>query len=365
MKMMVKNIFKRIVEVNTKSTILPVLALAVTLFTATSQASESLFVNPAEVASMGPENFQKMIDSLRASGQKRLIIREQPKAWTGLSDAQYHSNFIYLAGLKPTGADEKIRWGDVQDLYPIFKYLSGLNVRVEINLFATISDLKMALRSTTPTAIVWTSHGNKQGFYDAEQALVPYSIFSGASKSVFQFINGACYGRIAMDEKYNIPAHIKNWGWSDLVYHPGYLKDFMISDKWSIWINHPGFVRHGVSCKSSGEGQRVFLNKENEGPTEFSTLTLNACYKTLAESKNGFICIEVADKKYDTFSMKLMQGSGANTYSEYSDCLNRLGTAMDGKICRRYSDNKILSSFFLSGLLTQRFSGDFSFDLPG
>lgn len=213
-----------------KKQILLVLALMTSLVTAAAQASESLFVTPAEVSAMGPDNFQKLVDSLRASRQKRLVIREQGFEWTSANSSQYHSSFIYLAGLKPTGDDEVIRWGDMQDLYPIFKYLSGLNVRVEINLFATISDLKLALRSTTPTAIVWTSHGNEQGFYDAEQALVPYSIFSGASKMVYQFINSACHGRIAMDKKYNIPSHIKNWGWSRLVYHPQDLKQFMMSD---------------------------------------------------------------------------------------------------------------------------------------
>lgn len=106
-------------------------------------------------------------------------------------------------------------------------------------------------------------------------------------------------------------------------------------------MNHPGFVRNGVYCKSGGEGQRVILTREKEGPSDWSTPSLSSCYTALAESKNGFICINVAENKYDTFSMKIMKGSGAQQYSTYADCKYRLGTAIDGKICRRYDDDKI------------------------
>jgi hypothetical protein len=144
-----------------------------------------------------------------------------------------NKNFYIFLGLGPNAKDEEIRRQDWGAIYAIMNYLATQKFRVLINVNATAEHLKLAAQDSNTSVILWSSHGNQDGFYDYNNQKVPYDIFKTKSSSFYQFILSACYGRIALNKHYE-HKDLQTWAWSGLTTTLE-LKAFLVSDKWNAF----------------------------------------------------------------------------------------------------------------------------------
>ena len=144
-----------------------------------------------------------------------------------------NKNFYIFIGLGPNAKDEEIRRLDWGAIYAIMNYLATQKFRVLINVNATVEHLKLAAQDSNTSIILWSSHGNQEGFYDYNNQKVPYDIFKNKSSSLYQFILSACYGRIALTNHYEIK-DMETWAWAGLTTSLQ-LKSFLVSDQWNAY----------------------------------------------------------------------------------------------------------------------------------
>jgi len=192
------------------------------------------------------DSFYELIKMAQVKNYEKIVIENKKsdyiKVSTQASDNTV-ADFIVLIGTNFSEKDELIRKGDYDDLYQTIRRVSWLNFRATINLVASVDDLSAALKNTRPTIIVWTSHGDEQGFYDFNQVRVQNTIFKNASPTVYQFILTSCNGSQAIQNSYKpyIPKTMMYWSWNSLVYHPSYLGNLLNStaNPWSPFENFP------------------------------------------------------------------------------------------------------------------------------
>ena len=237
-----------------------------------------------------------------------------------LSDDHLYPNknfYIFLA-LGDSSKDRTIQKADWDAIYYIMNYVAGLNFRVMINAKATSEHLRYAAADKETSVILWSSHGNKQGFYDSNGEKVPYDVFDNKSPNFYQFILSSCEGRIALDNHYNISG-LRTYSWSGLT-NSSELKSFIISDAWSI-EEGKNLVAPVAGLTCTMKGNQIFLmNVETRIFTYgYHFENLSECSDRLATIKDDQICRLGEDgmKKVNTYTLEVSE----ETFSDLNECL--------------------------------------------
>ncbi len=209
---------------------------------------------------------------------------------SGLKDDHLYKakNFYILIGLGSRQKDEVIQKTDWEALYSIMNYLSSRNFRVMINVQATTEHLKAAVSDENTSVILWSSHGNKEAFYDYNGNAVPKDIFKNKSKNFYQFILSSCEGKIALS-KYQFSG-IKTWAWEGMT-NSNQLKRFLLSDKWSALdgaLLSP--AKNNISCSTSGKKFSMIHAQTRSELYGQSFETLEECKEKVQAIKGKFIC---------------------------------------------------------------------------
>jgi hypothetical protein len=313
------------------------------------------WVSEESGAVFGPEVLQEELDSksfwelLQTSqrrGIRQLKFEATDATFVNMSQTEERSiagDFYLLVGTNFTDTDQTIRRGDYDDIYETARRLSWLKFRVIINLVASVEDLKAALANDRPTIIVWTSHGNTEGFYDFNQIKIPHDIFKNTSPTVYQFILTSCYGFNAIQDVYkpHIPATMKHWAWERLVYHPGDLETFIHGDSWNPFINYPGALTHqGLTCAKEGESYHVQLVREKANfPGSYNSL--ETCNYIVANSNRYLSCSQDEAGKWLPWSRRLGAHLPIRGFDNHYDCLSRISNVHRNKLCvRLLSDDR-------------------------
>lgn len=127
--------------------------------------------------------------------------------------------------------DEQMTKDEYTKLWRIMNYLNDKGFRVMMNVKAKVKHLEAAIDSVDTSLIMFSGHGNKKGFYDYDSKRVPSDIFKNAHAGLYQFVLSSCYGRIALDNKYTIPSHIKTYAWRGLTNSNEFIS-FLVSNDW-------------------------------------------------------------------------------------------------------------------------------------
>lgn len=239
---------------------------------------------------------------------------------SGLKDNHLYKskNFYIFIGLGNTAKDEGIQKTDWDAIYYIMNYVSKLKYRVMINVQATSEHLKLASEDEETSVILWSSHGNKKGFYDYNGERVPYDIFKTKSKSFYQLVLSSCEGRIALDDNYNTKG-LKTWAWEGLT-NSTELKDFLVSDKWSIKDGSAlSAVRSNAACTSSGNKFQIMNATTLLELYGYTYEDLASCEKRLQTIKNNTVCSK-GDKgirKVNTITLEISE----NSYASMEECI--------------------------------------------
>lgn len=82
--------------------------------------------------------------------------------------------------------------------FPLARWLSVQGFRAVINPAAYAPDVRDAVQSESTRAIIWSSHGSKDGYvFDKSETPLPQHIFSNnASPGLKHYVLGNCYGDI-------------------------------------------------------------------------------------------------------------------------------------------------------------------------
>jgi hypothetical protein len=163
-----------------------------------------------------------------------------------------NKNFYIFIGLGSGSKNEGIQKTDWDAIYYIMNYAAGLQYRVLINVNATTEHLRIASEDDDTAVILWSSHGNTDGFYDYNGEMVPYDVFHNKSKNFYQLVLSSCEGRIALNNHYETPGLV-TWAWEGLTTSED-MKKFLVSDAWSI---EDGKILStpvdGITCTASGK----------------------------------------------------------------------------------------------------------------
>lgn len=263
-------------------------------------------------------------------------------------------DFIALIGMPEiaNAGDEGIRHDDYKLLYNTIKRLTNLRFRIQINLRATVRDLRAALRNDRPTILYWTSHGNKQGFFDSQSILVPYNVFEKTSSNIYQLILTSCDGRQALDENYKIPKSLYSWAWSSAVYREN-VNEFINSNSWSPFINRPGPVTQlGLKCVELEDKKAAIYLSSGAILEGWIFTNLENCFRRLLSANQNFICNQFGDGDYGIVSLitnKFIEGENwphqkgerlmeVNSLNE-SSCTERVHNATGERVCRKLQNN--------------------------
>lgn len=291
-------------------------------------------------------SFKDFIAAAQKYQYKKIIIEPENnssfKKVSNVDDSYPSGDFIVLVGTNFDNNDEIIRKGDYDDIYATVKRLSWLKFRTTINLVASVTDLKAALKNTRPTIIVWTSHGNEQFFYDFNQVRVPYNIFKNTSPSVYQLILTSCNGYTAIQNGYKkyIPATLKYWGWERLVYHPSDLEAHLSAEAWDPYIGYPSTLsNNGMACLKTDNGFNIVKRTSGQAIPESGRTTFEGCMYPLMNSDANYVCTQQADKLWAIFNHKLNAIMPGVNFDNHYDCTSRITNAIQGKVCRRINDS--------------------------
>lgn len=290
-------------------------------------------------------SFADFVATAQRNDYKKIIIDPSStspmKKVSSVDDSTSAGDFIVLIGTNFSNADQTIRKGDYDDIYSTVTRLSWLKFRTTINLVASVSDLRSALKNDRPTIIMWTSHGNKEYFYDFNQIQIPHSVFKNTSPKIYQFILTACDGFTALQNGYkkSIPPTLSVRGWARLVYHPGDVKTLLTSDDWNPYDNHPGpLINNGMVCKKTGDAYAVFSARTGAMMPNSVQNTFENCMYTLANSDKDYICAG-REGKAAIYNHRLKDFMPGDDFDNNYDCVSRITNSMDGKVCRRIGDN--------------------------
>jgi hypothetical protein len=292
-------------------------------------------------------SFKEFIATAQKYQYKKIVIEPENnsafKKVSGMDDTYPSGDFIVLIGTNFTANDELIRKADYDDIFENVKRMSWLKFRTTINLVASVSDLKTALKNTRPTIIVWTSHGNESFFYDFNQIRVPYDVFKDTSPSVYQLILTSCNGFTAIQNGYKkyIPGTLKYWAWERLVYHPSDLQARLSSQDWNPYIGYPGPVTYnGMSCvKRGNKGFDVIKVASGAIVPESGRTTYESCMYPLMNSDSNYICTQQADKSWAIYNHRINAVMPGVNFDANYDCNSRITNGIQAKVCRRIGEN--------------------------
>lgn len=210
---------------------------------------------------------------------------------SGLKDNHLYKskNFYIFIGLGSKEKDQTIQKTDWDAIYYIMNYVSRLKYRVMINVQATGEHLKLASEDEETSVILWSSHGNKKGFYDYNGDKVPYDVFKNKSKGFYQFVLSSCEGAIALHDNY-ITSGLRIWAWEGLT-NSTELKNFLVSDAWSIQDGaNLSAVKSNLTCTASGSKFKLMQASSRNLAYGYPFDDLASCEKRLTSSKNGAVC---------------------------------------------------------------------------
>lgn len=228
--------------------------------------------------------------------------------------------------------DEQMRSEDYKNFYEPLKRLSSAGFCVHMNWAASIIDLKVALKNTRPTIIIWSSHGQPRGVTDKldDETIFPPDIFKNVSSSVYQFVVATCYGSLAI-KNYDLTAakHIKFTGW-DFPLSTDFFKKFL--EKWDFLENYPKNRAHsGLICKEQ-QGQHHLVTEK--GGRIVSVLNdQESCFANWASASEGLVCSQIKNvrKLFDIRTGQLVENSKFEIYEEW--CLETPERAYNGRVC--------------------------------
>lgn len=262
-----------------------------------------------------PDKIFEIVKSEKSSATSGTILSH-------LNDDHLYTNknfYIFIAlgkGDKNTGI-QKTDWDAV---YYIMSYVSNLKYRVLINVNATSEHLRLASEDKDTAVILWSSHGNPQGFYDYNGDKVPYDVFKNKSKSFYQLILSSCNGRLALDKFYDTSG-LRTWAWEGLTTSND-LKSFLLSDTWSI-EDGKSLVKpvNGITCSKTGKGIVMIQDSTLFELYGHSFENVDACKARINTIKSGSVCSagEKGIRKVNTATLELSSA----VYESMSDCLNR------------------------------------------
>jgi len=292
-------------------------------------------------------SFKEFISIAQKYQYKKIVIEPENnssfKKVSSVDDSYPSGDFIVLIGTNFSENDELIRKGDYDDIYNTVKRMSWLKFRTTINLVASVTDLKAALKNTRPTIVVWTSHGNESFFYDFNQIRVPYNVFKDTSPSVYQLILTSCNGFTAIQNGYKkyIPPTLKYWGWERLVYHPTDLKAHLSSNDWTPYISYPSSISYnGMSCVKDGDrGFDVAKVASGAKIAESGRTTFDGCMYPLMNSDSNYICTQQADDKWGIYNHRINALMPGANFDVSFDCHSRITNAIQTKVCRRIDES--------------------------
>lgn len=177
----------------------------------------------------GARLLQQHIEASLFLGNNAFVISKGHEK--AISTNYMSGDFVILWGVGSNSTDQQITMEEYKGLWRVMNYLSQKNFRVIMNVQSTSTDLSEALRSSTSSVVLFSSHGNTDAFYDFEAKMVPYNIFSKLGPNLYQFILSSCYGKIAL-RNYNVPEELHTISWSGLT-TPTELLDYLVSDYWT------------------------------------------------------------------------------------------------------------------------------------
>ncbi len=264
----------------------------------TTLTSKQIGVTTQNVSSVEVQKFKEEIESRQAENPDQIfeVVNTDIKTQGAVKlsalkdDVLYtNKNFYILIGLGATDKDNTIAKTDWDAVYSIMGYLSSLQYRVMINVRATTQHLRLASQDQDTSVVLWSSHGNKQGFYDYKGEKVPYDIFKDKSPNFHQLLLSTCEGRIALNNHYNIYG-LRTYAWTGLT-SSAELKSFIVSNKWSadsgkVLLN----PKIGITCTESGNEFALMQSASRRELHGYNFTTLEACKQRLDSMKNGQIC---------------------------------------------------------------------------
>ena len=142
-----------------------------------------------------------------------------------------NGDYVILWGVGSSSGDQSITESEYKGIWRVMNYLSLKNFRVVMNVRSTSEDLADALSSKTSSVVLYSSHGNRNAFYDFNLDPIPEDIFSHRAANVYQVIISACYSMQAL-KNYEVPEDLKVFSWYGLT-NPNELISFLVSDSYT------------------------------------------------------------------------------------------------------------------------------------
>lgn len=174
----------------------------------------------------------ELLASLSEGETKRFVFH------SGFKSLYTNGDYVILWGIGPEEKNQDMTKTEYQGLWRIMNYLSSNGFRVVMNFRATGEDLRLAAASSATSAILFSGHGNVEGFYDFEGKKVDYKVFEKASPTVYQFVLSACHGRQALNDYYVVPKTMKTLAWDDFT-NSTQLINYLAGDNWSVFDGKP------------------------------------------------------------------------------------------------------------------------------
>lgn len=257
-----------------------------------------------------PDTFFEVVKSSKRSGSTIL---------SNLNDDYLYpkKNFYLLIGLGRTDKDNSIQKTDWDAVYFIMSYLSEQKFRVLVNVRATAEHLKLAAEDKDTSVILWSSHGNKGGFYDVDGNKVPYDIFKNKSKGFYQLLLSSCEGRVALDDHYSISG-LKTYAWSGLT-NSIELKNFIKSDEWTADYGRSLINPiNGITCTVKAAKAVMMKEGSREDLYGYGFEKLDDCSARLKTIRNNKVCARGED---GVFKIDIKTLEKTQRFNSLEDCL--------------------------------------------
>jgi hypothetical protein len=301
-----------------------------------SASAKTIVIDTKALSMMTPESFAQMLILAKSIGTTELIFQDaKPQALkVGSADDSYPGGDAYfLQGLTTVeDKDKKMRQVEYKSLFPIVDYLSKRRMRVTVNLLANTRDLLAVFKTDRPSIVIWSSHGNDEYFYGANGEQIPHSVFKHVSKSVYQFVLSACYGRKALDDYYlkELPKNrsLETRGWKGLT-NSDEMISYLMSDAWTMYVGRADYQNAGLRC----DGKIMTRTSDNSVMAEYSDI--GGCGNAVIQAQDNFVCIEEKNKSTSIWSISRREKIWGEPYEDFDTCAERLTRAFDKKVCRR------------------------------
>jgi hypothetical protein len=276
-------------------------------------SSEEMINFADELEQRQNENPDKFFEIVAGPAQSGSAILSR------LSDDHLYpkQNFYILIGLGQKGRDFIIQKADFEAIYNIMGYLADKQFRVLINVHATAEHLKIAVEDSQTSVILWSSHGNTNGFYDYNKDKVPYDIFKNKHKNFYQFILSSCEGQIALNDFYR-PTAIKTWAWEKFT-DSVQLKTLLLSDAWSADYGRALVSSvSGISCTANGKKFVLMQEKTRIDLYGEPFAKLSDCTERVNSIKKNNVCLKGKEGVFSYNVHTLVRGQ---SYNNLEDCI--------------------------------------------